>query len=186
MSTAAKASVAGLSYACRWMARTRTGLTSVEQQAARERIVMSRMAFIAVACVVLGGMTSCAARNPSTSAGVSAPESPGAQPERQAPLLAPGKSLSYNFDQDPVGALPLKVHGALTCQGPASNWIVKSDPSAPSQPNVLAQMSQDKTDYRFPLAIADDASFENLELNVKFKAVSGDIDRAGGLVFRLK
>src|SRR5215471_14706803 len=59
-------------------------------------------------------------------------------------------------------------------------------PYAPSKPNVVAQTSTDKTDYRFPLLIADDGSFQDLDLRVKFKAVSGEVDRAGGLVFRLK
>ena len=63
---------------------------------------------------------------------------------------------------------------------------MKADPSAPSQPNVLAQTSTDKTDYRFPLAIADDGSFQNLQMSVKFKAVAGEVDRAAGMVFRLR
>ena len=33
---------------------------------------------------------------------------------------------------------------------------------------------------------SDEGSFQDLDLSVKFKAVSGNIDRAGGLVFRLK
>ena len=61
-----------------------------------------------------------------------------------------------------------------------------ADPSAPSKPNVVAQTSTDQTDYRFPLLISDEGSFQNLDLSVKFKAVSGNIDRAGGLVFRLR
>jgi hypothetical protein len=44
----------------------------------------------------------------------------------------------------------------------------------------------DKTDYRFPLLISDEGSFKDLELSVKFKAVAGEVDRAAGLVFRLK
>ena len=64
--------------------------------------------------------------------------------------------------------------------------MVMADPTAPSKPNVVAQTSADSTDYRFPLLIADDGSFRDLELSVKFKAVSGNVDRAGGLVFRLK
>ena len=52
--------------------------------------------------------------------------------------------------------------------------------------NVVAQISVDQTDYRFPLLISDEGSFRDLDLSVRFKAVSGDIDRAGGLVFRLK
>jgi hypothetical protein len=51
---------------------------------------------------------------------------------------------------------------------------------------MLSQTSTDQTDYRFPLLIADEGSFQDLDLSVKFKAVSGNIDRAGGLVFRLK
>jgi hypothetical protein len=107
-------------------------------------------------------------------------------PETPAPLQATGKEFVYNFDSDAVGKLPAKFHDALTGQGAKAQWIVKADPSAPSQPNVLAQTSADKTDYRFPLAIADDGSFQNLEMSVKFKALSGEVDRAAGMVFRLK
>jgi hypothetical protein len=106
-------------------------------------------------------------------------------PETPAPLQAAGKEFVYNFDSDAVGKLPAKFHEALTGQGAKAQWIVKADPSAPSQPNVLAQTSTDKTDYRFPLAIADDGSFQSLEMSVKFKAVSGEVDRAAGMVFRL-
>ena len=67
-----------------------------------------------------------------------------------------------------------------------SKWVVIADPSAPSKPNVVAQNSTDKTDYRFPLLIADEGSFRDLNLSVRFKAISGSIDRAGGLVFRLR
>ena len=61
-----------------------------------------------------------------------------------------------------------------------------ADPTAPSKPNVVVQTSTDTTDYRFPLLIADQGSFRDLDLSVKFKAVSGRVDQAGGLVFRLK
>ncbi|PYV61534.1 MAG: hypothetical protein DMG97_42835 [Acidobacteria bacterium] len=61
-----------------------------------------------------------------------------------------------------------------------------TDPTASSKPNVIAQTSADQTDYRFPLLISDEGSFQDLDVSVKFKAVSGSIDRAGGLVFRLK
>jgi hypothetical protein len=63
---------------------------------------------------------------------------------------------------------------------------VTNDPTAPSKPNVVAQTSVDQADYRFPLLVSDDASFGDVDLSVKFKAISGEIDRAAGLVFRLK
>ena len=107
-------------------------------------------------------------------------------PEAPAPLQSAGKEFVYNFDSDAFGTLPAKFHEALTGQGAKAQWVVKADPSAPSQPNVLAQTSTDKTDYRFPLAIADDGSFQDLEMSVKFKAVAGEVDRAAGMAFRLR
>jgi len=107
-------------------------------------------------------------------------------PETPAPLQQPGAELVYNFDRDTVGKLPAKFHEALTGQGAKAAWVVQQDPSAPSSPNILAQISTDKTDYRFPLAIADEGSFKDLDMSVKFKTVSGQVDRAAGLVFRLK
>src|SRR5438128_8223054 len=82
--------------------------------------------------------------------------------------------------------MPAKFHSARTGKGAVAKWAVIADPTAPSKPNVVAQTSNDTTDYRFPLLIADEGSFKDLELSVRFKAVSGEVYRAGGLVFRLK
>jgi hypothetical protein len=108
------------------------------------------------------------------------------QPETPAPQQVTGASFTYNFDSDAVGAMPAKFHGARTGKGAEGKWAVMADPTAPSKPNVVAQTSTDTTDYRFPLLISDEGSFKDLELSVRFKAVSGEVDRAGGLVFRLK
>ncbi len=107
-------------------------------------------------------------------------------PEAAAPLQTPGKELTYNFDKDKPGQLPTGFHGALTGHGKPGNWTVQADTAAPSKPNVLAQTSADKTDYRFPLAVADDGSFADMDLAVKFKAVSGKVDQAGGVIFHLQ
>jgi hypothetical protein len=106
--------------------------------------------------------------------------------EDPAPVQTPGTSILYNFDSDAAGQPPANFHQALTGGGGAVKWVVQRDESAPSKPNVLMQTSANKTDNRFPLAIAGQGSFRDLELSVKFKAVSGEVDRAGGLVFRLK
>ena len=107
-------------------------------------------------------------------------------PETPAPPQPAGKEFVYNFDGDAAGKLPAGFHDALTGQGAKGQWAVRADPSAPSQPNVLAQTSTDKTDYRFPLAIADEGSFKDLDMSVRFKAVSGEVDRAAGMAFRLR
>ena len=82
--------------------------------------------------------------------------------------------------------MPAKFHAARTGQGGEGKWAVMVDSTAPSKPNVVAQTSTDKTDYRFPLWISDEGSFKDLELSVKFKAAAGEVDRAAGLVFRLQ
>jgi hypothetical protein len=109
-----------------------------------------------------------------------------APPETPAPRQIAGASFTYDFDRDTVGAMPAKFHAARTGQGAESKWVVTADTTAPSKPNVVAQTSTDATDNRFPLLIADEGSFQDLDLRVKFKAVTGEVDRAAGLVFRLK
>ena len=106
--------------------------------------------------------------------------------ETPAPTQEAGQGFTYNFDNDAVGKMPAKFHVALTGSGAKGEWSVRADPSAPSQPNVLAQTSADKTSYRFPLAIADEGSFRDLDLSVRFKPVNGRVDQAAGLVWRLK
>jgi hypothetical protein len=92
----------------------------------------------------------------------------------------------WNFDHDTAGKPPEGFTSALTGQGTIGEWTVTKDATAPSQANVLAQTSQDKTDYRFTLAIAEGTSYRDLALSVKFKAMSGKVDQGAGLIFRLK
>lgn len=106
--------------------------------------------------------------------------------ETAAPLQPPGKEFLYTFDSEPAGGMPAKFHGSLTGGGALGKWHVTADPTAPSQPNTLAQTSPEKTSYRFPLAIADEGSFKDLELSVRFKPISGSEDQAAGLVWRYK
>jgi hypothetical protein len=60
---------------------------------------------------------------------------------------------------------------------------VVEDASVPAG-RVLAQTSNDQTDYRFPLAIYDGVTARDVEVTVRFKAVAGRIDRAGGISVR--
>ena len=49
----------------------------------------------------------------------------------------------------------------------------------------LAQTGADPTDERFPLAIYRPFSGRNVYVSIRFMAVSGKVDRAGGVVVRL-
>lgn len=103
-------------------------------------------------------------------------------------LAAPAQAGEqvWNFDRDSPGRPPTGFTSALTGQGTPGTWVVLTDPSATSPPNILAQTSADKTDYRFPLALADGTSYRDFVLRVKFKTISGTVDQGAGLVFRLQ
>lgn len=89
-----------------------------------------------------------------------------------------------HFDNVKPGAAPAGWTIAMTHNGGAPKWEIRIDESAPTKPNVLAQVSNDATAGRFPLAIWDGASLRDGTVTVKFKAVSGDVDQGGGLVWR--
>jgi 3-keto-disaccharide hydrolase len=101
-----------------------------------------------------------------------------------APALA--KAKTWSFDKERAQELPSGWLSEHTGQGSKGNWKVVADSTAPSQPNVLAQLSDDATNYRFPLAIVEKTSFKDVVLSVRFKAISGKRDQGAGLVWRFR
>jgi len=93
---------------------------------------------------------------------------------------------TLNFDSAVVGSVPAGWTVAMTHTGGAPQWEIRKDDTAPSKPNVFAQVSDDKTGGRFPLAIFDQANFTDGSLTVKFKAISGSGDQAAGIIWRCK
>jgi hypothetical protein len=91
---------------------------------------------------------------------------------------------TVRFNHSVPGKLPADWEVAMTHAGAPPDWEIVRDESAPSPPNVLAQLSWDKTAGRFPLAIWDRASLQDGELLVAFKTVDGSIDQAAGIVWR--
>jgi hypothetical protein len=91
-----------------------------------------------------------------------------------------------SFDSAAVGSVPSGWAVAMTHTGGAPKWEILKDDTAPSKPNVFAQVSSDKTDGRFPLAIWEKADFTDGFLSVKFKTVSGAGDQAAGMVWRYR
>jgi Domain of Unknown Function (DUF1080) len=101
-----------------------------------------------------------------------------------APALA--KVKTWSFDKEKVQELPSGWLPEHTGQGSKGNWKVVADPTAPSKPNVLAQLSDDATNYRFPLAIVEKANYRDVVLSVRFKAISGIRDQGAGLIWRFR
>lgn len=101
-------------------------------------------------------------------------------------VALPAAGEIINFDSAKPGTVPAEWSVAMTHAGGAPKWEVRADDTAPSKPNVFAQVSSDKTDGRFPLAILDHSAFKDGTLSVKFKAVAGAGDRAAGIVWRYR
>jgi hypothetical protein len=71
-----------------------------------------------------------------------------------------------------------------TGEGDAAEWTLVADASAEGG-RAIAQVSNDKTNYRFPLAIYKPFSGKDLEVLVRFKPVTGTVDQAGGIAVRV-
>ena len=75
-------------------------------------------------------------------------------------LLATPSALAevIHFDGKQIGAMPSDWSVAMTNSGGLPKWEIRRDSSAPTPPNVLAQVSTDPTSARFPLAIYQKAA----------------------------
>ncbi len=89
------------------------------------------------------------------------------------------------IDRMMPGSPPAGFTFARTGRGGEGKWTVVEDPTA-SVGRAIEQSSTDRTDYRFPLAIHDSLSAANLNVELRFKAVGGEIDQAGGIAVRLE
>src|ERR1700676_4130226 len=89
------------------------------------------------------------------------------------------------IDRLTLGSPPAGFTFARTGRGGEGEWTVTPDATAAGG-RAIEQTSTDKTDYRFPLAIHESLSTSNLNAEIRFKAVAGKIDQAGGIVVRLQ
>jgi hypothetical protein len=83
-----------------------------------------------------------------------------------------------------IGSRPAGFTFARTGQGGEGEWTVTADPTAAGG-RAIEQVSTERTDYRFPLAIHDSKSAANVNVEIRFKAVAGKVDRAGGVAVRV-
>src|SRR5260221_1145014 len=88
---------------------------------------------------------------------------------------------SVNFDNAPAGQAPAGWTATKTGSGNAK-WTIEKDDTAPSKPNVLKQSGE----ATYPVCFKDDTNLKDGFVEVKFKAISGKEDQAGGGVWRCK
>jgi hypothetical protein len=98
----------------------------------------------------------------------------------------PSRSVRVDFESFAAGPLPSDFSAGLTGNGPPGAWEIREDATAPAGRKVLAQTSADKTSYRFPVCVYRGFEARDVELSVRFRALSGEVDQAGGLVARFQ
>jgi hypothetical protein len=116
-------------------------------------------------------------------------------------MSASGAEIKINWGDFTTGQSPTNFHNALAGAGQPGDWKIVTDesPSAftPLMPQikstapgvrrpVLAQLSQDPANERFPMFIYDGQTFKNFKLTAPFKIVSGVAEQMAGVVFRFQ
>ncbi len=91
---------------------------------------------------------------------------------------------AVNFERSDLGKLPRDFTTALTGRGGPVSWVLREDSEAPNGGPVLVQETWEAINYRFPLCIYDKVFARDVAAEVKWKAVSGKVDEAGGIVLR--
>jgi hypothetical protein len=90
-------------------------------------------------------------------------------------------AATINFDDSKPGSAPSGWNLTKTGKG-EPRWTIEQDSTGASKPNVLKQSGE----ATYPLAIKEDSNVKDGFVEVKFKAVSGEEDQAGGIIWRCK
>lgn len=89
---------------------------------------------------------------------------------------APAQPVRWSFDADSPGRLPM---GATEFAG---SWSVRAESDAPSPPHALCQTGF----AEYPALSLGETVYRDLAMSVRFKPISGRVDQAAGLIFRVQ
>jgi hypothetical protein len=101
-------------------------------------------------------------------------------------LVFASRATRIDFEGDAPGAAPKDFRQEKTGGGAAGLWNTAEAKDAPSGGRILAQASTDDTDDRYPLCIYETLSVRDALVSVRFKAISGEVDQAAGVILRLE
>jgi hypothetical protein len=109
-----------------------------------------------------------------------------------------GAEKKFSFADVPENQAPTGWRSTVTGEGKPGEWKVILDEVPPllepltpqaaavTRRSVLAQLSRDPTDERFPLLIYEDEVFGDFTLTTRFKTVDGVAERMAGIAFRIQ
>jgi hypothetical protein len=113
-------------------------------------------------------------------------------------VSASGAEIKIDFTDFSTGQTPTNFHSVLAGGGKPGEWRITTDAVPPllapltdkapaiTSRAVLAQMSRDQTDERFPMFIYDGETFQDFKLATRFKIVIGHAEQMAGVVFRFQ
>lgn len=108
---------------------------------------------------------------------------PAEPPARAAAVEAPQQAVALRtFEPDSVDAPPPGFSFGRTGEGRPGRWVAHIDGDA----RVLAQLDDDATDDRFPVAVLDEPILRDVIVHARCKLISGRVDQACGLVARYR
>jgi hypothetical protein len=91
---------------------------------------------------------------------------------------------SFAFVKRDLGKVPAGWTATQTGKGKGSVWKVVADETAPSKSGLALAQTAESPSQLFNLCVVNDGRFRDVELSVAFKAVAGEKDQGGGLVWR--
>jgi hypothetical protein len=98
-------------------------------------------------------------------------------------MLVARDTRTVDFARDVVGQPPTGfVFGHTAGVGAPGRWVVQQEGAE----RYLAQLDPDPTRARFPVAVLADLMAADVDVSVRFKPVSGRVDRAAGIVWRFR
>ena len=94
------------------------------------------------------------------------------------------RAETITFEQDVVGIAPSDFESWGTGDAGPGRWAVVSDDSVRGG-HAFEQYQNERTPERVPLAIYKPFSVANLDVALRFKPMSGSLDRSAGIAVRL-
>jgi hypothetical protein len=113
-------------------------------------------------------------------------------------VAAQAAERAFDFSQTKAGETPEGFRSFRAGTGKPGDWQIVLDDiptefkplstnaAAANRLPVLAQLSRDPADERFPVLLYDGEVYGDLTLTTRFKIVGGAVEQMAGLVFRLQ
>ncbi len=88
------------------------------------------------------------------------------------------------FSKKELGKVPTGWTVDQTGKGEGSAWKVVADSTSPSKSGYVLAQTADSPRRMFNLCVVDDSKYGDVEIEVAFKSVKGEVDQGGGPVWR--